>query len=166
MHLFMLRRQHFAPVFDHALGKFTLLSDLFGDSGKKNFCVRDDRQVHRRQLLKVTTPSAHYDIFERHVDHFAAGFGRRHVGVRIGVRAHQRAVKVGHVETHDDVGVGDQLAVSAGEIERVRVGEIQTRAEIDDRNRQQIGEGHQAHHRVVVPPHVVGQDHGTLRRRQ
>ena len=31
---------------------------------------------------------------------------------------------------------------------------------------KQIGKRDQAYHRVVVPPHIVGQDHRILRRRQ
>ncbi len=83
--------------------------------------------------------------------------------MRVGIRTHQRAVEVGHIESHYHVGVGDQLAIPASEIERVGIGKIQARTAIDHGNRQEIGERHQAHHRIVVPPHIIGQDHRILR---
>ncbi len=163
MHFLVLLRHCLAPILDYAFGKFALLFDLFGESREKNSGVGDDRQIHRRQFLKVAGPAAHDDIFEGDIDHFAAGFGRRNVGVRVRIRAHQRAVEIGHVESHDDVGVGDQLAVPAGKVQRMSVGKIQARTAIDHGNRQEIGERHQAHHRIVVPPHIIGQDHRILR---
>ena len=138
----MLARHRFAPVVDHALGKLSLFFDFFSEGGEKDSGISDDRYVHRRQFLKVAGPAANYDIFERDIDHFAAGFGRWNIRVRVGIRAHQRAVKIGHVQTHDHISVGDQFTVSAGEVQRMSVGKVQARAEIDYRNRQQVGQRH------------------------
>ena len=166
VNFFMLRRQCFATIIDYILGEFALLFDLFGESRQKNSGVGDDRQIHRRQFLKIARPAPHDNVFERDIDHFAPRFGCRHVGVRVGIAAHQRAIEVGNVEAHDHVGIGDQLAVSPGEIERVRIEEIQTRAEIDHRYGQQIGECNETQHRLVIPANVVREDHRVLRRRQ
>src|SRR6185503_17552832 len=64
VHLFMLPGQRFAAVLDDALGKFTLLFNLFGERRQEDSGVGDDRQIDRRQLLKIARPTPHDDIFE------------------------------------------------------------------------------------------------------
>ena len=85
--------------------------------------------------MKIAGQAAHGEIGQRDMNHFAAGLGRRHRRMSRRIRFHQRAVEIGHIEPHDDIGIGDEILVLAGEIEHVGVGKIEPGAEIDHGNR-------------------------------
>ena len=58
------------------------------------------------------------------MNHFAAGLGRRNCGVGLRILFDQRTVKIGYVESHDDIRLGDQILIFSREVERMRVGEV------------------------------------------
>ena len=137
-----------------------------GERGRRQRRVRRDGQGRGVQAAVVVRPALHLQLPQRNVDEHRVGAKDVLRLARGAVQPRQLLLQVVHVEGQHHVGLGQQLFLGLGRVERVVRGEVEEVAAVDHRQREALRQSHQPLHGLVGATEEVCEHDGVLGRHE